>query len=137
MMIRIRHFITMTLCFISTVALALPAESPNIITHQELMRVVTGLLCILLLIVCLAWIVKRLNVVKFSSSKGFQSIATMSLGPKEKIVLLKVGVRYLLIGIGASTVNILHDFGEEQPQGFDSENKPTFAELLKSAVGKK
>ena len=136
-MSRIHHLFTLSLCFLSTVALALPTESSNIITHHELMRVITGLLCVLLLIVCLSWIVKRLNVVNLSSSKGFQSIASMTLGPKEKIVLLKVGVRYLLIGIGASTVTILHDFGEEQPQGFDSDNKPTFAELLKSAVGKK
>ena len=135
-MIRMRYFISLILFFMSTVSQALPAESPNLISHNELMRVITGLLCVLLLIVCLSWIVKRLNVVKLSSSNGFQSIASMSLGPKEKIMLLKVGERYLLMGVGASTVSILHDFGEELPKGFSSDNKPTFSELLKSAVGK-
>lgn len=138
MMIKMRSlFFFPTLFLVSTVALALPTESSDIISHNELMRVITGLLSILLLIIFLSWIVKRLNMVKLSTSTGFQSIASMTLGPKEKIMLLKVGDRYLLMGIGASTVNILHDFGSELPQGFDSDNKPTFSELLKLAVGKK
>ncbi|WP_045097424.1 flagellar biosynthetic protein FliO [Legionella fallonii] len=118
-------------------ALALPTDGANLISRNELLRLITGLLMVLLVIVCLSWIVKRLNVVKLSTSKGFQSIASMTLGAKEKIILLKVGERYLLVGVGASTVNTLHDFGEQLPAGFDAENKTTFAELLKSAVGKK
>ena len=75
-------------------------------------------------------------MVKLSSSKGFQSIATMTLGPKEKIMMLKVGERYLLMGVAAASITILHDFGEQLPQGFDPDNKATFGELLKSAVRK-
>ncbi len=137
MMIKSRHFILLTSLLISTVASALPAESSNLISRNELMRVIMGLLFVLLIIICLSWIVKRLNLVKVSSSKGFQSIASMTLGPKEKIILLKVGDRHLLMGVGASTVSLLYDFGEQLPPGFDSENKPAFAEFLKTAVGKK
>nr|WP_226905645.1 flagellar biosynthetic protein FliO [Legionella antarctica] len=126
----------MTSLFSSTVALAVPADHSNIISHNELMRVVMGLLSVLLIIICLSWIVKRLNLVKISTSKGFQTIASMTLGSKEKIILLKVGDRHLLMGVGASTVSLLYDFGEQLPAGFHLENKPAFAEFLKSAVGK-
>ena len=137
MMIKMRHFTPLPFLLVSTVASALPAEHSNLISHNELMRVIMGLLSVLLIIICLSWIVKRLNIVKFSSSKGFQSIASMTLGPKEKIILLRVGDRYLLMGLGSSTVNLLYDFGEQLPPGFESENKPAFADFLKSAVGKK
>jgi flagellar protein FliO/FliZ len=120
----------------STRASALPTKGADLISHNELMRVSTGLLSVLLLILFLSWIVKRLNVVKLSSAKGFQSIATMTLGPKEKIMLLKVGNQYLLMGVGAATLSLLYDFGEQLPPGFDLENKSTFADVLKSAVRK-
>ncbi len=136
-MTKVRLIISLFFLFISQFTFALPTDSANLISRNELLRLITGLLVVLLVIVCLSWIVKRLNLVKLSTSKGFQSIASMTLGAKEKIILLKVGERYLLIGVGASTVSTLHDFGEQLPLGFDAENKTTFAELLKSAVGKK
>lgn len=137
MMIIIRYISSLICLLISSVASALPANNSNLITHTELMRVIAGLFFVLLIIVSLSWLVKRLNIVKLSTSRGFQSIASMTLGSKEKVILLRVGERYLLIGVGASAVNTLHDFGEQLPPGFEPEIKPTFAEILKSAVGKK
>lgn len=106
------------------------------ITQGELMRVVLGLLFVLLLIIVLSWLVKRLQNVNLGASGGFQTIASMILGPKEKIMLLKVGARYLLLGFGSGHVSLLYDFGEELPPGFDAANKTSFAELFKSVVVK-
>ncbi|WP_051078193.1 flagellar biosynthetic protein FliO [Legionella shakespearei] len=120
----------------STVVCALPAESPNRITHGELTRVIGGLLLVLLIILVLSWLVKRLQGVNLGSAKGFQSIASIHLGPKERLVLMKVSSRYLLMGVSTGTITLIHDFGEQLPAGFDGENKPAFSELLKSAIGK-
>lgn len=106
------------------------------ISHAELIRIVMGLASVLLLIMILSWVVKRLQGVHLGAAKGFQSIASMMLGPKERITLIKVGPRYLLLGFGAGHVSLLYDFGEELPSGFNLQNKPAFAELLKSAVVK-
>lgn len=106
------------------------------ITQGELTRVVLGLLSVLLLIVALSWLVKRLQHAQISSSKGFLTIASMMLGPKEKVVLLKVGSKYLLLGLGGAQISLLCDFGEQLPSGFESTNKTSFAELLKSVVVK-
>lgn len=123
----------------SVCALALPSEVipvPSGIHHAELSRLLLGLGFVVLIIILLSWIIKRLNVVNFSSSKGFESVASMTLGPKERMMLIKIGKKYLLIGIGASAINTLYDFGEELPDGFDTELKPSFAALLKTAVRK-
>lgn len=122
--------------FISSTTLAASQTAPTALSHTELTKVLSGLLLVLLIIVLLSWLVKRFNVAQFSSSKGFEMIASMMLGPKEKVVLIKAGSRYLLIGIGAGAVNTLHDFGEQMPAEFNYENKTSFAELLKSAVRK-
>lgn len=136
MMKRIQRFFTLFLGMMSADVFALPAESPNMISHGELMRVISGLLLVLLIIIVLSWIVRRLQGANLSSSKGFQTIATITLGPKERVMLLKAGNRYLLTGVGSGSVTLLYDFGEQLPAGFDLTNKTTFAELLKSAVGK-
>lgn len=109
----------------------------NGINHAEMLRMVFGLMVVLVVILALSWIVKRMNGVAFSSTKGFQYLGGMVVGPKEKVMLLKAGTRYLLIGIGSASITLLHDFGEALPEGFDAENKSIFADVLKSAIGKK
>ncbi|KTC89972.1 flagellar biosynthetic protein FliO [Fluoribacter dumoffii] len=106
----------------------------NVLNQGELIRVIMGLSLVLLLIIALSWVVKRLHGMQIGPARGFQPIATMILGPKEKVTLLKVGARYLLVGSGAGNITLLHDFGEQLPPGFDTQNKPTFADLLKSVV---
>lgn len=134
---RTQILLMMFFSLMAKAACALPAEnSNNMISHSELMRVISGLLLVLLIIIVLSWLVKRMQSANFSSSKGFQSIASITLGPKERVMLLKVGERYLLMGVGAGSVTLLYDFGDQLPPGFDLANKSTFAELLKSAVGK-
>jgi flagellar protein FliO/FliZ len=129
-----RVFFAFILNLISTVTFA--QSTPKVLEHSELVKIVTGLLIVLFVIILLSWLVKRFNVIQLSSSKGFEVIASMVVGPKEKIMLLKVGQRYLLIGVGATSVNTLCDFGEHLPADFKIENKPSFADVLKSAARK-
>lgn len=136
MMIRIQLLFLSIFSLVCPVVFGQSTENPNIISHSELMRVITGLLLVLLIIILLSWIVKRLQGTNLSSSTGFQSIASMTLGPKEKVILLKVGERHLLMGVGGGSISLLYDFGEHMPKGFDLENKKSFADLLKSSLGK-
>lgn len=128
--------ILLTLTLISPELFAQSNDGPNALTHIELTRVCGGLLLVLMVIMALSWIAKRLQVVNLSTSKGFQTIASMALGPKERIILLRVGTRYFLTGAGGGAVTLLYDFGEQLPAGFDTESRSSFAEVLKSAVRK-
>ena len=75
MMYFTRYFIALGFNLISTEALAIASSVPHsVISRGELMRVLTGLLIVVLIIVSLSWIIKRLNVVHLGSSKGFESI---------------------------------------------------------------
>ncbi|RUR05933.1 flagellar biosynthetic protein FliO [Legionella sp. km772] len=130
------YLLVLGLYLISAATFATSTTAPAVLNHSELVKILTGLLLVLFVIFLLSWLIKRFNVVQLSSSKGFNVIASMTLGPKERILLIKVGARYLLIGIGTSTVNTLYDFGEQKPEGFDVENKSSFADLLKSTLRK-
>lgn len=131
-----RYLTALCLIIINTSSHALPTANAGGVSHAELLRVAFGLLLVLMLILLLSWLVKRLNGTHFGAAKGMHSIASMSLGPKEKIMLLQAGPRYLLVGVAAGSLNLLYDFGTELPAGFDPDNKSSFADAFKSALGK-
>lgn len=110
--------------------------NPNALSQGELLRVMGGLLLVVVMIIFLAWLVRRLNRAGLGISSGFKVIASMNLGTREKIMLVNVGGRVLLLGVTSGSINTLHDFGEELPAGFLSESKTSFTEFLKTALGK-
>ena len=132
---RLLSFLVALSCqFVSSVALALPEKTSSNISQSELLRVVGGLILVLLIIAVLSWLIKRVNVANLGMTRGFQSVATMSLGPKERLVLVKVGGRYLLLGVSVGAVNLLCDYGDKLPEDLEQGQKTSVAELLKSAV---
>lgn len=130
-----RKIITLYLLSQASASHALTAEN-NALGHGELLRMVAGLCLVLLIIFCLSWILKRLNARHLTQGKGFKSIAAMTLGPRERLLLVQAGDRFLLIGAAAGSINLLCDFGEQLPEGFDNETRASFSSLLKSASGK-
>lgn len=131
------YLVSVFLLFLSNLAWAADTANLGGMNHNELFRMIFGLAIVVLVILFLSWLAKRMNGVSFTSGKGFQYMGGMVLGPKEKIVLLKAGNRHLLVGVGAASISMLYDFGEELPPGFVADNKSTFADALKSAIGKK
>ncbi|HAT1658233.1 flagellar biosynthetic protein FliO [Legionella pneumophila] len=132
---KVLYLTFLSLSLISTVAWS-SSLSPNTISHGELIRIISGLLFVLFIIIFLSWIVKRMHKASITASKGLQTIASMVLGPKERVVLLKTGDRYLLVGVSSYSINLLCDFGNQLPEGFDADHKSSFADVLKSAIGK-
>lgn len=130
-----RKTLALLLGFNSHFSYALTANN-NALGHAEFLRVVLGLCLVLVLIFVLSWILKRLNATNLTTAKGLKALAVMALGAKEKMILVQVGERYLLIGITTGNVNLLCDFGEQLPAGFEGETKTSFAALLKSVSGK-
>lgn len=102
----------------------------------ELMRVGGGLVIIVLFILVLSWLVKRLNRSNLGFSGPFQILACASLGAREKIMMVKVGDRFLLLGVAAGSINTLFDFGQNLPPGFTTDSKHAFSQMLKQVMGK-
>lgn len=112
------------------------AKGSSALGAHDMLRLTFGLLIVVLLIVALAWVLRRLNQAGIGVSGAFRIIAGTSLGPREKIMLVKAGERYLLLGVANGSINTLHDFGEEMPPGFQVEAKNSFPELLKHVMRK-
>ncbi len=136
-MIRLRYHAGILFLLLSS---AVHAEhvQPSSITQPELFRMMGGLLLVLFLIMALSWLIKRFHPGMINGgNKGFQTIAAMGMGPKERLLLIKAGENYLLIAQGASSISLIVDYGPQMPEGFDAPVKTSFSEHLKSALGKK
>ncbi len=82
------------------------AEPPLSGTH--LLETVGGLVLVLALILGLAWMLKRLGHLPGAGKGGVQILGGVSLGPRERAVLLSVDGTRLLVGVAPGRVQTLH-----------------------------
>lgn len=78
------------------------------LSSTALVETFLGLLLVLAIIVILAWLIKRTNRFHATANGEMKIIAGLSLGPRERAVLLQVGEQQILVGVTAQHVQTLH-----------------------------
>ncbi len=106
-------------------------------------RVVFVLIGMIALIFFLAYWAKRLQglngsgqSISSNNTQAIKTLATVSLGLKEKIALIQVGEQQLLIGITAQSIQTLLVLDEPISQADVDQQTPIFQTLLKKALTK-
>jgi flagellar biosynthetic protein FliO len=75
---------------------------------------VSGLIFLLVLVLGAAWLIKRTgNMPALRGGSSMKVVAALSLGPRERVVLIELGGQQWLLGVGTGSVTTLHHF--EQP----------------------
>ncbi|MAM89203.1 MAG: flagellar biosynthetic protein FliO [unclassified Hahellaceae] len=100
---------------------------------SQSLEIIFSLALIIVLIVAVGWIMRR-----FSGGPGMQNrqlkiVAAISLGSRERIAVVQVGERQILVGITAQQINKLLEL--EQPIDVSVENSE-FARKLQSLLKK-
>lgn len=72
-----------------------------------LAQVAFSLVFILALVVGLAWLAQRLRLTPRSKVGVIQVLGDLPVGPKERVLLLQVGDRQALVGVGADGLRAL------------------------------
>ena len=102
---------------------------PN--SQDQLLEVTIALLGILALIYGVAWLLKRNRGLLPSAGIPMKTLGMLPMGVKEKVVLVEVGGKQILLGMTASSINTLATFDEPIVSAHSSEETP-FAQKLKS-----
>ena len=137
-----RGWLLLVLCL----PIGLRAEE-SALTSQDPMssmgRVVFTLAGMIALILVMAYWAKRLQGMSGAKQSGFSSqgevirtLATVSLGLKEKIALIQVGEQQLLIGITPQSIQTLLVLDEVIKQEDVEQQTPVFQAILKKALHK-
>ncbi len=106
---------------------------------QQLVQVLGSLGVVLALVLALAWLAKRLSRSRTIQTRGLRLVGGISLGAKERLVLIQVGEQQLLVGVAPGCIQTLHVL--EQPLTGEARAMPGFSEklseLLEQGQGRK
>ncbi len=114
----------------SAEVLAAEGEARSGVGVTDIMTVMMGLGLVLLIILGCAWLVRRIGMVPSANTGHIKVLAVLSVGSKERITLIEVGGKQLLVGVTANQINTLHCFNEPVVDSTNIKNNSEFAQKL-------
>lgn len=110
---------------------AMTAITESTLSSSHLIDTAAGLIAVLALMLALAWLVKRYVQVPGMGKGQIKILGGISLGPRERAVLISVGGERVLLGVApgrVQTLHVLQKTDSEEPAG-----EAGFGELLSDA----
>ncbi len=83
------------------------AQPASPLSVSSLSQLSLSLIAIVLLILAISWVMKRLKVAGARGSGGMTVLDELSVGPRDRIVLIRVGESQVLVGVSAAGVTPL------------------------------
>ncbi|MCE5231821.1 MAG: flagellar biosynthetic protein FliO [Mizugakiibacter sp.] len=97
----------------------------------ELLRVVLSLAGVVVLILVAGWLTRRLQGGARPGARRLRCIESLNVGVKERVLLVQVGERQLLLGVAPGRVSTLHVLEAPLPEpAATAAPAPGFAQLL-------
>ncbi len=94
-------------------ALAQQAAAPLPAAGINFLQMLLGLGAVLAVLVGTLWLLKRLTAPKGIAAGALRVIAGVSVGPRERVVLLELEDTWLLVGVAPGQVSAVH----QMPRG--------------------
>jgi flagellar protein FliO/FliZ len=122
------------------VSLSAVAEEPpaGAVGAGEAVQVIGGLLLVLVLIAALAWVFRRAGGLRAGGSPALSVLGTLSLGTRERVVLVRANGVQLLLGVAPGRISTLHVLGEseeeDRPEAVETVVPAGFRQLLSRAT---
>jgi flagellar protein FliO/FliZ len=101
----------------------------------DVLKVFFALIFVLLLIGVAAWFLRRMSLGNFASHGTLRLLASVSVGQRERVVLVQAGETQLLLGVAQGNVRTLHVFDKPvMPDSNTSVGAENFAERLATVL---
>lgn len=78
------------------------------VSAGSLLQVTLGLALVLLIIGGMAWMLRRYGKLQSSTDGSLKVLSGLSVGPRERVILMQVGEEQVLIGVAPGRVQTLH-----------------------------
>ncbi len=109
------------------------ATAPD--TLVTMLTLGVGLLAVIAIIFGCAWIVRRMSGMTGGNTRAIKVVSVMPMGTRERISLIEVGGKQILIGVTPSAIRTLHVFDEPVVSAGDPVPSD-FARKLQGMIGK-
>ena len=136
---RIAAVASAVLCINNPVFAAISKTRPEPISAApagSLVQVTLGLFVVLAAIVIGAWLVRRLGHFPATPASDLKILGGLSMGPRERVVLIQAGKEQILIGVAPGRVQRIHVLDEpiEQAATDKSADNASFSGRFKDAL---
>ena len=123
----------------STTEKTIPSLSNEPIGVSNYIQMFFGLFIIIILIVGMAWLMRRMGSMGGLSVSNLKVLGGISVGQRERVVLIQAGDTQLLVGVAPGSIRTLHVMDEPitvQTGSVESGSKASagFAEKLHAAI---
>ncbi|MEE4245123.1 MAG: flagellar biosynthetic protein FliO [Kangiellaceae bacterium] len=118
--------------FFSLSVAAQESKIPEV--SSSLFSVFISLVIVLLIILICAWFLRKLNTNGFSGTSNIELKASHMLGSKERLVIVKVDGKHLLLGVTPSSITKIDELSSECCQ--QSTKQIGFQEALSEQIRK-
>ena len=103
----------LSLAGVSLPGVATAAEpASGVVNGQDVLGVLFGLVVVLGSVVVVGWLYARSRGLRGIAGQAINVVAAQSLGPKERIVLVEVGGKQIVVGMTSAQLQTLHVFDE-------------------------
>ena len=107
---------------------------------DQMLPALGALVIVLALILALAWVAKRWMSTPGISRSSFKVLGAMSLGPREKLLLVDVGGKQVLLGVTPGSITSLQTLAEpvdlNNPVTSEASASAPFAAVLAKVSGR-
>ncbi len=101
----------------------------------DVLQVFFALLFVLLLIGVAAWFLRRMSLGNFAGQGALRLLASVSVGQRERVVLVQAGETQILLGVAQGNVRTLHVFDKPvMPDSNTTAGTENFAERLAAVL---
>lgn len=119
-------------------SLAAAAENATISTVGSTLQIIFGLLVVLGVVLLVAWLFKRYAPGIGQNNSVARVIGGVSVGNRERVLVIEIADRWLVVGVAAGQVNRIANLAAAQSTAPEPEAKsqPDFAGWLRTALNK-
>ena len=78
------------------------------LSGTNVVQMLVGLLFVLVMVIAVAWLLRRVGGVSMGGGGAMSIVGGMSMGARERVVLLQVGEEQILIGVSPGRIQKLH-----------------------------
>lgn len=100
-------------------------------------QIVISLLLVLVIIFIAAWLLRRYGRFPGVADGNLKVLGALSVGQRERILLLQVGKEQVLVGVTSSKITRLHQLEEPVEMQHQESNASDFSKKLQAALNRK
>ncbi|MFZ6680693.1 flagellar biosynthetic protein FliO [Undibacterium sp. Tian12W] len=109
---KLSYFVPLILATLGSSAVA--AETAPVSPSGGFLQIATALLLVLGLVVMAAWLMRRLGPMNAGNKIPVKIIGGISVGNRERVMVVEVGDQWLILGVTASNINNLGSMPKQQ-----------------------